>query len=53
MLFMVCSLDNVMESIFDEMVYIDGGNKSHSWAEKVMDAGQLTYMMKDMIMQFS
>ena len=41
------------EYIFDEMVYIDGGNKSHSWAEKVMDAGQLTYMMKDMIMQFS
>lgn len=39
--------------VFDEMVYMDGGNKSHSWAEAVIDGGELTYLMKHMIEQFS
>ena len=41
------------EYIFDEMVYIDGGNKTHSWAEKVIDAGELTVRMRQMIDQFA
>ena len=38
---------------FNEVVYIDGGNKTHSWAEKVIDAGELTFLMKNMIEQFN
>lgn len=41
------------EYIFDEVIYIDGANKGHSWAEAVIDAGELTFLMKDMITQFS
>ncbi len=39
--------------LFDEMVYIDGAGKSHSWAEAVIDGGELTHLMKRMIQQFS
>ncbi len=38
--------------IFDEMVYFDGDNKSHSWAEKVLDAGDLTYLLQNIIDEF-
>ena len=38
--------------VFDEMVYFDGDNKSHSWAEKVLDAGDLTYLLQNIIEEF-
>ncbi len=41
------------EYLFDEVLYFDGENKNHSWAEKVLDAGELTFMMKEMIMEFA
>ena len=40
------------EYIFDEVVYFDGDNKNHSWAEKVLDAGELTYLLQDLIDEF-
>lgn len=40
------------EYLFDEVLYFDGENKSHSWAERVLDAGELTFMMKETIMEF-
>ena len=39
--------------IFDEMVYFDGENKNHSWAEKVLDAGEITYLLQDLIQEFN
>ena len=38
--------------VFDEMVYFDGDNKNHSWAEKVLDAGELTYILEKSILEF-
>lgn len=39
--------------VFDEVLYFDGENKNHSWAERVLDAGELSVMMKEMIMEFA
>lgn len=39
--------------VFDEVLYFDGENKNHSWAERVLDAGELSEMMKEMIMEFA
>ena len=39
--------------VFDEVVYFDGENKSHSWAERVLDAGELTFLLKEMIIEFA
>lgn len=37
---------------FEEVLYQDGGLKKQSWAEKVYDAGELTYLLADFIQQF-
>ena len=39
--------------LFDEVVYFDGENKSHSWAEYIIDAGELTFLLKSLIMDFA
>lgn len=39
--------------LFDEVVYFDGENKSHSWAEPILDAGELTPLLKSMIIDFA
>lgn len=38
---------------FDEVLYQDGGLNKQSWAEKVYDAGELTALLADFIMQFA
>ena len=37
---------------FEEVLYTDGGLNKQSWAEKVYDAGELTALLSDFIMQF-
>ncbi len=39
--------------VFEEVIYFDGDNKNHSWAEQVLDAGELTGFLEEMILEFS
>ena len=37
---------------FEEVLYFDGQEKSHSWAERVLDGGELTFKLKAFIEEF-